>query len=105
MDQIEFVSLLALIQTPEIFHGQMVRVIGLCTLQFEGSAMWMSSEALQQAITKNAIWLSLPQDPALRQHDGSVMLVEGVFSAENQGHLGLFSGAIEDITRIEPWLR
>lgn len=103
MDQIEFVSLLALIQTPEIFHGQLVRVVGLCSLKFEGNAMWASSEALQHSITKNAIWLSLPRDPSLLQYNGQVMLVEGMFSAENQGHLGLFSGAIENITRIEPW--
>jgi hypothetical protein len=30
-------------------------------------------------------------------------LVTGTYNAKNRGHMGLFSGAIEHITRYAPW--
>lgn len=103
METIEFISLLALIQNPEMFDGQLVRVIGLCSFGFETNAMWGATEYYNQSLTKNAIWLALPDGMDMSGLHGKVMLVEGVFSAQDKGHLGLYSGSIDKITRIEPW--
>jgi hypothetical protein len=101
----ENIALHALIGTPDLYDGQPVRVVGLCSFRFEGNAMWAAQEYRDSRITKNAVWLSVGRNPELLPFDGHVMLVEGVFSAQNNGHLGLYSGAIEQISRIEPWER
>lgn len=103
MDKLEFISLITVIQSPDKFDGKAIRVVGLCTFEFEGKAMWVSGEALEQAITKNAVWLDFPLTDELRAENRKVMIVEGVFSGQRKGHLGLYSGSIEKISRIERW--
>jgi hypothetical protein len=103
MSQIAFISLVTLIQSPEKFDNKAVRVVGLCTFEFEGKAIWISSEALENAITKNAVWLDIPLTDELRAQSRKIMLVEGVFSAERKGHLGLYSGTIEKVSRLASW--
>ena len=103
MEQPEFISLITLIQSPDKFEGKAIRVVGLCTLGFEGKAIWASGEALDKAITKDAIWLEVPLTDKLRTEHQKVMIVEGVFTAQRKGHLGLYSGTIEQISRIDRW--
>jgi hypothetical protein len=103
MDNLEFISLITVIQSPDKFDGKAIRVVGLCTFRFEGKAMWVSGEALEKAITKNAVWLDIPLTEKLRAENRKVMIVEGVFSAQNKGHLGLYSGSIEQIARVDRW--
>ena len=99
----ENVALDALIGTPEKYDGQAVRVVGLCSFQFEGNAMWAAPEHLEKFISKNAIWLRVGKNPDLLPFDRQVMVVEGVFTAQNRGHMGMFSGAIDSISKVEPW--
>ena len=100
------VSLVQLIANAEKFDGRPVRVYGVIQLEFEGNALYLSKEHLHQGIYKNAVWLSpdyalLEAKPEeLRKLNGRYVLVEGRFSAKNTGHLGLFSGAIENVTRL-----
>lgn len=103
MDQVEFLSLITVVQTPEERDGKPIRVVGLCTFEFESKAMWVSREALDEAITKNAVWLDTPITDKLRAMNRKVMIVEGVFSAKRKGHLGLYSGSIEQISRVDQW--
>jgi hypothetical protein len=37
------------------------------------------------------------------EHGMTYVLVEGRFNANERGHLGLWSGEIEAVTRIVPW--
>ncbi len=102
MSSFEPVAVHALIGTPEMYDGQAVRVVGLCSFEFEGNAVWAAQEYRTQYISKNAVWLSIGMRD-LVQHDGQVMLIEGIFSAQSNGHMGMFSGSIQQIARIEPW--
>lgn len=103
MSEIEFISLITLIQNPEKFAGKKVRVVGLCTLAFEGKAVWTSREDMEKAVTKNAVWLDSKLDKDTTKLDKKFLLVEGVFNATRKGHLGMYSGTIESITRLELW--
>jgi hypothetical protein len=100
-----FISLILLIQHPDTYDGKTVRVVGLCSFKFESKAIWISKDDLQKGVTKNAVWLDVKLDAALIAHNGQYMLVEGVFNAKKNGHLGMYSGTIEEILRLEAWER
>jgi hypothetical protein len=103
MADIEFISIITLIQTPEKFHRKRVRIVALCTLEFEGKALWVSKDDLEKAITKNAVWLDVKLDDKSKKLHKKVLIVEGTFDAKRKGHLGMYSGMIEDVTRAELW--
>jgi len=101
--EIAFISLIYLIQHPDVHHHKQVRVIGFASLEFEGKALYISREDYEKAITKNAVWLDIELTEKIRKNHKKYVLVEGVFDKDNLGHLKLFSGSITDIKRIELW--
>jgi hypothetical protein len=103
MAEITFISLIHLIQHPEMYHQRQVRVIGFASLEFEGKALYVSREDYENAITKNAVWLDIELTENVRKNHKKYVLVEGVFDQGNLGHLKLFSGSITNIKRIELW--
>jgi hypothetical protein len=96
------VSLLQLIATPTTYDKKAVRVIGFCHLEFEGNGLYLHREDYDQAIYKNSIWIDAPPDKAALSDQ--YVLIEGTFDAGDHGHLGLFSGRLKNITRMEGWL-
>jgi hypothetical protein len=97
------VSLITLIANPERYEGKVVRVIGFVQLEFEGNAIYVHEEDFRRAITDNALWLDVPR--GFRGYEaGSYAIVEGTFTAKDRGHMGMFSGDIKNVTRLEPWL-
>ena len=103
------VSLINLIATPEKYHGKVVRVLGVLNLEFEGNHIWLSKEHWRNRVVKNSIWVSLNEaalgttEKELSVFNGQYVIVEGVFNKDNHGHMGLSSGAIENITRLAEW--
>ena len=100
------VSIIQLISNPEKFDGKYVRFIGFVSVAFEGDAIYLHEDDYKYGLTKNALWLSLTKDiyeKQSRKFDRKYVLVEGTFSARNRGHMGLYSGAIENIKRFEVW--
>jgi hypothetical protein len=97
------VSLITLIANPDRYEGKVVRVIGFVQLEFEGNAIYLHEEDFRRAITDNALWMDVPQ--GFRGYEsGSYAIVEGTFTTKSHGHMGLFSGEIKNVTRLEPWL-
>ena len=103
MSEIEFVSLIRLIQVPEKFHGKRVRVVGHGGVEFEHQALYASRDDLRHAVTKNALWLDLPVTEEAKALNGKCLLVEATFDKESLGHLGMFSGTLAEVTRAEVW--
>ena len=98
-----------LIARPEVYHGRAVRVIGFVNFEFEGNGLYLSREDWQQSIYRNGLWIDAPRSaqtesgrpaPDLNQR---YVIVEGTFNATHGGHLGAWSGAIEHVTRLDPW--
>ena len=92
------VSMLQLIARPADFDGQYVRVYGFYNHEFEGHALYLHREDFEQMLSRNGVWME-----GKAADDEKYILVEGRFNAGQHGHLGLFSGAIESVTRTLAW--
>jgi hypothetical protein len=101
------VSLLQLIATPDAFDGKYVRIHGFVCIEHEGTATYLHREDAEHMLTKNGLWLAAndaaPEGSKEAQVKDRYALIEGRFTAKKKGHMGLWSGSIEDITRMEPW--
>ncbi len=102
--EIPEVSLIQLIASPERYDGKRVRVEGFALIEFEGNALYFHKEDKDVGLSKNAIWLEVPEEKETKWklHSGSYVLVVGTFRAANRGHWDMFSGALEGIIRFEP---
>ncbi len=99
------VPLVQLLATPERFGGRHVRVIGFVHLEFEGNAAYLHREDYEANLTRNAIWVDFRPGTLTAKNlvNNRYVLLEGVFDARDQGHMGMFSGTLRDISRAEPW--
>jgi hypothetical protein len=99
------VSIIRLIASPDDYAGKLVRVVGYLNVEFEGDAIYLHEEDFQRSLTTNA--LSIKAKPEmmreLKKLDRQYVILEGVFDPSDHGHMGLFSGAIENITRADSW--
>jgi len=93
------VSMLQLIVQPEKYHGKFIRVQGFLRLEFEGKALYLHREDYANGLTKNGLWVDMLESPEHMKLNMRYVLIEGVFNARDHGHLGLWSGSIEKISR------
>jgi len=93
-------SLVQLIATPEKYDGKFVRVWGYVKLEHEGSAVYLHKEDFELSLTRNGLWLTGPEHGAVSD---CYALVEGRFDAKNKGHRGLWSGALDRVSRLQRW--
>ena len=101
------VSMIQLVANPQQYDGKPIRVIAFLNLEFEGNALYLHREDFDRSIVSNAVWISLEDDQVRtsRKLSGGYVLVEGIFSAKDRGHFGMFSGSIQQVTRIQGWGR
>lgn len=103
-DQIKEVTMVQLLATPERYHGQRVRVIGVGNLEAENNFISLSKEDLLYA-TGNSLWIELDGDTVSYEEakacNGEYVILEGTFYQDDHGHMNLFRGAIKEITRYE----
>lgn len=99
------VSLVALIASPERYDGKKVQVIGYVVLEFEGTAVYLHEEDAKHMLTSNGLWLDFRQaERSLVKNADSqpqYAIIDGVFHAGMRGHMGLWSGSLTDLTRLE----
>ena len=100
------VTLVQLIATPEKFDGKLIRVIGFLRLEFEGDVLYLHREDYENALLGDGIWVDAT--PAMNKHSATLnmhyVLLEGVFSSREHGHMDMWSGAIKQIRRAEQWV-
>ncbi|MDX6709093.1 MAG: hypothetical protein QOH96_109 [Blastocatellia bacterium] len=103
----EVASMLRVLVNPKKFHGKRVQLIGFVHFEFEGDAIYLSREDSQYALDQNGIWLSIPKESRdkYQEINDSYAFVDGTFNAEHRGHMGVFSGSIENITMIKRWAK
>src|SRR5439155_1980734 len=98
-----------LTRTPDLFDGKHVRVAGYIKLQHENMSIYPS--ASDDSCSKRALWLSIETFPggydalfqglrAARKARAGYGFVEGVFTRQCTGHLGLWPAGIEPLTRL-----
>lgn len=106
-DQPKDCSIVGLIASPRDYDGARVRVVAFFSSDPEGTALYLSESDLRFAITNNGIWLELDEvrvhAPETRALSGKPVLVVGKFVKDGKGHMGLYSGSIADVERLEEW--
>jgi hypothetical protein len=108
--QTGLVSLIQVIANPKEFHGKQIQVIGFAHFEFEGNGIYLNREDYQYGLYKNGLWLSMPKTDKTnldkyREMNNSYAIVEGTFNAEFKGHMGVFNGSIENITKLQRWAK
>lgn len=104
-EQIKDVSIIQLIADPQRFDGQAIRVIGFLRLEFEGNAVYLHREDFEKSILQNGIWIELTESQ-LRSSgklNNGYVLIEGTFSASEKGHLGIWPGSLQRVSRLSNW--
>lgn len=99
------VSIIRLIASPRDYAHKLVRVVGYLDIEFEGDAIYLHEEDCKRALTTNALWIQAKPEmmKELKQLSRQYVIIEGVFVPSNKGHMGLFSGALDNITRVDIW--
>ena len=98
------VSLVRLIAHPEIYHGKTVVVCGIGNFEFEGTAIYLNTEAYKYCNYKSSVWLNFAEKfvdeniDKLNELKGKYVRVKGVFDAEKLGHFASCSGSIDVIS-------
>ena len=97
------VSLAQLIASPQDYDGKVVRVTGFVNLEFEGDAIYAHRDDLKHRTYQNGLWIDVNDDIQKKKadFDQKYVVVEGTFNAEWKGHMGLWSGSIQKISRFE----
>lgn len=100
------VTMIQLIATPEKYDDQLVRVIGVGNLEFEGNCISLSKEDLKYGVG-NSIWIELGEKAIsyeeAQQYNGEYVIIEGVFDKDDCGHMDMFCGSIKNISRYDLW--
>jgi hypothetical protein len=94
------VSIIQLISNPTAYDGKRVSITGFVRFEFEGNGVYLHEEDYRNGLYKNGIWLSMDERKELNNRHA---LIEGVFNASRNGHLGLWSGSIENVNRAILW--
>ena len=100
------VSMVQLLSTPEKYDGNLVRVIGVGNLEFEGNYLSLSKEDHKYG-AGNSVWIELGEkaisyDEA-KEYNGKYVIVEGLFDKDDRGHFDMFCGSIKNISRYQLW--
>lgn len=100
------VTMIQLIATPEKYDGQLVRVIGVGNLEFEGNCISLSKEDLKYGVG-NSIWIELGEKAIsyeeAQKFNGEYVIIEGIFDKNDCGHMDMFCGSIKNISRYDLW--
>jgi hypothetical protein len=80
-------------------------VIGFLRLEFEGDVLYLHREDYENAILGHGIWVDVT--PVVAKHSATLnmnyVLLEGIFSAGERGHMGMWSGTIKQVRRAQLW--
>ena len=99
------VSLIQLIAKPKNYDSKVMRMIDFVRLEFENNTIYLHQDDYKHSISKNGLWIDVTDDIRKKQkdYDQKYVLLEGTFNAKDTGHMGLWSGSIQKITRCQAW--
>ncbi len=77
------------------YNGKTVSVRGYAHIEFEGNTLYQTTGELNYKRIVKAIYLEFEKDLPDKKFDGKEVVVSGVFSSDDNGHMGLFPAAIK----------
>ncbi|MBZ4187170.1 hypothetical protein K7B09_12645 [Thermomonas sp. RSS23] len=101
----DMVSLIQLIAAPEKYEGKLVALTGYVHLEFEGNGIYLHKDDYQYAMNKNGLWLDLYECNSRggKKFTDGYAYVIGRFTSSSQGHLGMWSGELNEIKSCQSW--
>lgn len=106
-DDAIIVDITELLESPELYDGELVRVEGVCSIGFESNALYVSKKDYKNKNKDyfNALWLDLDHIPDetvykdfKKDYVGKNVILEGVFNSKKHGHFGMYPATIENVT-------
>ena len=99
------VSLVQLIAHPKDYHDKVIRVVGFVRLAFEDNAIYLHQDDYTHGIALNGLWLDITDEIYMKksEFDQKYVLLAGTFHAKEKGHMGLWNGSIQKISRFQVW--
>jgi hypothetical protein len=103
--ELQPVSIVALIGSPDRYNGTRVHVTGYLDLAYEANALYLHEQDFRYGMTKNAIRLTLRRDQQeqFKALSRKYVVVEATFAADESPN-GMFSGHLADVTRMQQLL-
>ena len=96
------VELQSLLKDPQKYNGKIVEVTGVSRIEFEDNALYPDKTAYSNRVYEKGIWLEIAKTSFEdKKNDGMHVVVKGKFNASNKGHMGLWKGALENVTKLE----
>jgi hypothetical protein len=77
--------------------------MGYIHFDYESNGIYLHQEDMQHHLYKNGLWVSLKRGASETGCQDAYALIEGTFNMTYTGHLGLWSGAVTEITRCTKW--
>ena len=96
--------MIQLIANPQAYDGKTVRIIGFLHLEFEGNVIYLHNEDFRHGLTKNGLWIEIPKDMTKEQMkavNDQYVICTARFVAKMHGHMGMNSGEVANVTRLE----
>jgi len=93
-------SLIRILSDPFRFDGKIVETVGFLSLEFEGSAIYLSKEDYENHITWNAIFLRL-DEPKINEYrfaEHKYVKIRGMYAAGFQSPS--YSGSLRNTTLL-----
>lgn len=94
----EPLSLVRVLAMPERYHNHTIRVSGVLSARYEGTALFLEEGSYKHRVAANAVWLAASKDSDLLRGidklEGKWVTIIGKFEADKHGAFGLFSGSI-----------
>ena len=99
-------SIAPILSNPDQYDGKKVTAIGYFSFGFENVALYLHKDDYEKHNSQNALWLEIIVEVTkmdrLAKFNNKYICIQGTFDAKKRGHDGNFSGAIVNITRLEP---
>lgn len=82
------------------YQGRSVTVHGFVVWQYEGNAIYATEDDYRSQRNERGLWVDQPPltQSQVRASSGKFGYVTGKFDAQRRGHLGLWGGAITEVT-------
>lgn len=103
-DRPDYVSIIELVVNGAKYDGKEVFVRGFLTVKFESTGLYLTRECAENGLTKNGLWVrfssTLENQTNILKFNKKYVSLKGTFNAKNRGHMELWSGTIDEISKI-----
>jgi hypothetical protein len=91
--------MIELLGNPAAYDGKRVTVDGYAHLGFEDNGIYLHKDDFDYGLRRNGLWITLAEGVDSSQCQDAYVHAEGTFKAGLGGHMGLWSGTLDRVTK------